>query len=237
MTVKDDKSGTGGSNDGKPGATDTNDGKKPDGSEGDGDGDGDGDGGGDGSPDESKLDDSTKKYIKKLRSENAKRRTEQNNLKTQLDGLTQRIKKLAGDEDELPPEQQIEGLEATAMAQAFDNAVLEMAVEHGIGKKSLKYFKFLISEAAGNLDEGEELDDESIAQLAKEVKAAAGGAAGGTTTSVNGDGGKGEGGGGDKTTVEQFAKMSTVERSVLFRKDAQLYETLRQEAKAKRLYI
>lgn len=187
---------------------------------------------------ESKWDADTKKYIEKLRGEAAKNRTDKKQLNDRLTKLEGGLKSALGIESNEPPEKQIENLKAQTEAQQFRSAILEAALENGIAQNQVKYFQFLVSEAASALEEGEELSDDKMAEIVKEVKKASGSPAnGGGNTSVN-DKNKPDPDGDANykdTTLEQFARLSITEKSVMYQKNPDKYGSLMKQAKEKRL--
>jgi len=208
-----------------------------------GNGGGEGDNGGGSSDefDEKTADEKTKAYIKKLRDENAKHRTAGKSVKDQLAAEVLKRKailKAAGIEEESEaPEEKIKSLSGTLQQQSFRSAVLEKALELGIAHDQVKYFQFLIGEAAEQLEEGEELSDEKLLEISVQVKKVANGGKP-ANTSVHGDGKGGKApapGGGDKAvSLDQFCRMSITEKSKLFETNRDLYESLWAEAKSKR---
>jgi hypothetical protein len=201
-----------------------------------------GDGGSKDGLDLSTLPQETQDYIRKLRRENAKYRTKATNLENNYNALASKVKKLAGgkEDDELTPEQRAEQLEATAGQTAFDNAILSAAVEHGVGKSGLKYFRFLVQERVNELGEGEELGEDDLAEIAAEAAAKSGGK--GAKTSVTGDDERSAGGGkkpgkSGKVTLDQFVKMTVSQKSDLQKQDPDLYVALFTEAREKRKFV
>lgn len=232
------------------------------------------DGGQGGDDDETESDDAdmsdwtpekVKGYVKNLRKENAKYRkearsskTELVNLRKQTTGMQSAVAKALGMEDggDLTPEQRAEALEGHLGAQQFKTAVLEAAYNHGVPADQRDYFEYLVQKAASNLDEGEELDDEMIEELARKAKGKA--KKGGSSTSIT----KGAGRRGDdsetdeededgsdesddeprpskgnsgKISLDQFVVMTTMQKSDLFAKNPSLYNRLMAEAKRKNL--
>jgi hypothetical protein len=189
--------------------------------------------------DETKLDEKTKAHIAKLRKEAAGHRTKGKDLASRLkasEEKTKAILKAAGIEEEPNPEEKIKTLSAGNEQLAFRSAILEAAVEHGIPREKLKYFQFLISEAASEIEEGEEIPDDKMTAIVAECKVAKA-----ANTSVNGGAGGGSGtptpGGAGSVSLDQFCKMSISEKSDLYLKKPQLYEALVAEAKAKKRLI
>lgn len=180
----------------------------------------------------SKLDQQTQDYIKSLRKESGSYRTK---AKTSDEALKS-VKAALGLKDDLSPEEQAKQLKALNENQAFENAVLQNALEHGIPKDGLDYFKYLLNGAAAKLAEGEELSDEAIAAIALEAKSKAikpkasssvNGGKGGTTTPPPGTG--------DAPTIEAFASMNVTQKSKMFEEQPELYATLWKTALSKGL--
>ena len=193
--------------------------------------------------DESKLDEKTKAYLAKLRGENAKHRLKSKDLTSKLDAEQVRVKsilKAAGIEDPSEkPEEQVKALTSTSENLAFNNAVLEMALEHGIPAGQVKYFKFLVSEAASALGENDELSEEDILKLATEAKKGAA-PAGKANTGLGGAGGSVKPPPPEipgAISLDEFCRMSITEKSVLYTKNVDLYTKLLTEAKAKKRLV
>lgn len=188
---------------------------------------------------EGKWDDGTKKYVKSLRDEAAKNRTEKKQFRKELDDLKAGLGKALGIDNNVPPEKQIENLKAQTEAQNFRAAILEAALDNGIGKDQVDYFSYLVEKEAAKLEDGDELTDEAMKGIVDKVKKAG-------TTSASSDGNTSvddknkrpnpEGGKGyDGMTVEQFAKLSITEKSVMYEKNPDKYSAFWKEATAKRL--
>jgi len=187
------------------------------------------------------LPESVQKHIKDIRKENAKYRTKANKSEQDLAAINDRLKKLAGgDEETETPEERVSQLEAGNSALAFRNACLSVAIENGIGKGGYEYFEYLVSKAVEGLEDGEELDDEAMAAIVSEAQAKGGGiTTKKTKTSVTGDGDGDKKPDGDKgaVTLEQFCKMTMSEKSTLYTKQPAVYEALHAEAKSKRMLV
>lgn len=192
-----------------------------------------------GEPDESKLDEKTKAYIAKLRGENAKHRTKNKELNSKLtttEAQKKAILKAAGIEDESEnPEEKLKVTTSKNQELEFRSAILEQALENGIPKEDVKYFSFLVSEAAADLKDGEELSDEKMAEIVSDVKKRSGGGKGNTSVG-NGKGGKGSGnpnpeGGNGGVTLDQFVKMNFAEKTKLYGQNPDLYNQLMSEAR------
>jgi hypothetical protein len=184
--------------------------------------------------DEEKADAKTKAYIKKLRDEAAAGRVKNKELNSKFKTSEEQKKailKAAGidPDDDVKPEDKIKNLQTETQNLAFKQAVLELAVEHGIAKKDLKYFTFLINEAASELGDGEELSEEKTKEIVAEIKTKA---SGNGNTSVNGKGKKPIENDPSEITLNKFCKMGMVEKSELYTKNKDLYMQLAEEAKA-----
>lgn len=196
--------------------------------------------------DEDELDEKTKAYLAKLRKENAGHRTKNKELISKLSMSETQKKKIleaAGIEvDTETPEEKLKALSGETQQLAFRSAILESAVEHGIGKDSLKFFEFLIADAVEALEEGEELSDEAMAAIITQVKKAGGGKTANTSVG-NGDGKGGKNppnpnpGADDKVTLEKFIRMSITEKSKLYETNLDLYTELTAQARAQRKLV
>jgi len=116
----------------------------------------------------------------------------------------------------------------------MENAILSIAVQNNIGADSLEYFQFLVSKRANELQEGEELTDEDLKPILDEVKSKQKSTQ--ASTSVSPDQTKTNPNAGSDVTLEQFAKMGMLDKSALFRKNPQLYESLMAQARTKKLF-
>lgn len=187
-------------------------------------------------PDESDWDPKTKAYIEKLRRESAKHRTKGNNLEKDFGKLKQVVKELLGeDDDEVTPEK-LEGLKGQVNGLSFQNAALQAAIEHGVGKDQIEYFEFLLGKRAAELGDGEELSQEDIADIAKKANGASGGGSGSGKFQTSVGEGRRTPDPGKKSdiTLDQFARMTVTEKSDLYVKNRALYDQLLKEAKEKR---
>ncbi len=193
--------------------------------------------------DESKADEKTKKYLAKLRKENASHRTRAKDLASKAKGLEERNKailKAAGIEtEEDKPEEKVKVLSQEKSTLAFRNAVLETALEHGVPADGIKYFQYLLADATDALEEGEELSEESLAEIVAEVKKgrSKGSANSSVTTGKDGKKAPSPGGNSNTITLEKFCSMSMVEKSKLFETNQSLYTELMMQAKAKKKLV
>lgn len=187
----------------------------------------------DDSLDDDSLDEKTKKHIAKLRKENAKYRTKAKTADERALKLEQGLKGLVGGEDDVSPEEKLKNLQSQQEQVSFRAVVLEAALEHGVPKDKLKYFSFLIQEKLSELAEGEELTEENLIEIAKDVKSSGGSGKPPGRTSLDGNPPNPNGKKGD-VTLDDFVKMGITERSKLYSTNKGLYDQLFQDAKSKR---
>jgi hypothetical protein len=185
--------------------------------------------------DDSKWDEKTAAYIKKLRKEAADNRAKKKDLASQLkvsEEQKRAILKAAGIEtEESDPTETLKKTTQANETLALRNAILEKAVAYGVGNDKLKYFQFLVMDAMENLEEGEELDEEALETLAKQCRSKGMG-----NTSVNGKGGKGGNPNPDddknkEVTVGKFITMNMGQKEELYRSNPDLYKRLTSEAR------
>ena len=184
----------------------------------------------------------TKAYIDKLRKENATHRNKNKELASQLKLSEEQkkgvLKAIGIESDDEKPEEKLKALTSESQQLAFRNAILESAVQHGIPADKVKYYQFLVVEATNELEEGEELSDEKMEEIIKEAKSSSKGS---NSTSV-GKGGKdgkqppkpGESG---DISLDQFCRMTMIEKSNLYLKQPDTYKALLSEAKAKKRLV
>jgi hypothetical protein len=174
-----------------------------------------------------------KNEIKSLRGESAKHRTTNNELKSKLDGFEQILKKAGLVNDEIvDPEKALSSVTAQAEALAINNALMEIALDNGLPKEQFKYFSFLMNEKLAELEEGQEMTEEDLAEILEQV------GTGHTTQKANSSfagQGKERKTGGDEVTLEAFSKMTIMQKSALYQKDQATYNRLMGEARGKGL--
>jgi hypothetical protein len=174
------------------------------------------------------------KELKSLRGESAKYRTDNKGLKERLDNFEKNLKKVLGgeEEDDEAPEVKIEKLQGHAQSLEVRTAFMEIAIENSISKDEYEYFEFLMGKALNGLGEDEEMSEEALNEIIAKCKSSEKKPA---DSSVNngqqGKGQKKESG----VTVEEFAKMSMTQKSELFQKNRELYNSLFEQAKSKKL--
>ena len=195
-----------------------------------------------------------KEYVGKLRTENKARRQAEAEMKTQFsklqndhNTLNEKIKKAFGDGSNDPPEKQIENLTMSNKTKDEEIAALkaqmgfaDFAAESGItDPKERRYLQFLINDHMSDKPENYEMSDDELAGIVKQVtdtRGAAGGKGGGSSTSFGGSTPKPEGSGGasGSVTLEQFIKMGTGDRTLLYGRDPDLYNKLQKQSVAAR---
>lgn len=176
--------------------------------------------------------------IKRLRKENAERRTKGKALEERLnamEGTFGKMKQAMGlkDETEVSPEEMIHNLQAEKQALIMELGLSEIANESGIPPEFQRYFKFLMAEKIQELETGESLDETVIDEIINSVRMIAGrkiDSSTGIQTSSMPNPQVSPG-----VTLEQFSKMNVGERSALFMKNQALYQSLMAEAVAKKL--
>lgn len=174
------------------------------------------------------------KLIKDLRKENADSRKKNKELSESHVGLKKALVE-AGviEEADEKPEEKLKTVSQGLANSQTRIAILEATIEHGVSKDDSEYFAYLINKAANELEEGEELAEDEIAEIAKKAKRnqASG------STSVNGKGGKKDPDGKAETTLDEFIRMTMGQKSELYTSKPELYAKLMAEARAKRKIV
>lgn len=178
------------------------------------------------------------KEIKGLRSENAKSRTKSKGLEDRLGKLEKGLKSIFGDDegdDDLTPEQKLEQAQTQNHGIAFENAMLELCLDKGITDKAdRKYLAFLVSEAAEELEEGEELSEEKLDELVQMAKKKGSGKK--ASSSPDSDDPPNPDGD-NAVTLDAFRDMNALEKNKLYREDPDTYNKLASEAKKKGMFV
>lgn len=178
--------------------------------------------------------------IKALREENAKHRLTNKELGEKMAKMETGLKNLFGSneaEQAGSVEEKLAKIEADVKAEREARQALEeekalndLAKDLKIPDEGRDFFNFLLQKELNGLNEGEELSDEALEDVAKKAKAQAAPA----STSVE-NGGKGStpppSGNAGETTLEEFATMSMGQKSELYGKDPNLYNKLLSQAK------
>lgn len=181
--------------------------------------------------------DEANKEIKRLRNENAGHRTKNKTLEESLSAFNDKFSKInkhLGIEDEADPAEQLQSLTAQNEQLGIEISLQQLARTQGIPVEHDEYFRFLIGKKFEALKEGEELSDEAITEVVAEVQKYSGfkgnkstGLSGGQAPSNK----KGDGDKGGDVTVEQYKKMSLVEKSKLFEENKELYLKLQKASR------
>lgn len=180
--------------------------------------------------------DKTKAEIQKLRKENAKHRIKNKETNARLSALETKfggVKKALGVEEEESPEEKAEKLQSQNERLQLEVHIAQLARDFEIPKEHDKYFRFLLASKMEQLEEGEELSDEDLEEVVKDVRTVSA-KKGSGSSGVNASGKKADEGAGD-ITVEKFAKMNLGERSEIYTKNPGQYNSLFQAAKEKGL--
>jgi hypothetical protein len=174
--------------------------------------------------------------IKDLRKENAEARKKNGSL-SDAHGKLKTALVEAGliEDDEADPEEKLKGVTAQNEQIVVNSAILEAALENGVSKADLKYFRFLVHEKLAELEDDQELDSDMMAELAKQARRTQAGSGGASSTSVTQ--GAPSPGGSSEVTVEQFTRMNIGEKSDLFARNRAQYDKLMAEARDKRILV
>lgn len=195
-----------------------------------GDDDDDDDGGNEGDDEVEGLDDKAKAIIKNLRKENAKSRLRNREMAQKLsgfEGTLGALKKALGVEgDDESPEEKVKTLSDKTAALEMELQLTNLSRELEIPRDQEKYFRFLLNERLAELDEGEELTEEELEEVAQQAKSVSSKKAGNNSTGLNGKGGGQPPAKGGELSVEDFARMNPGEKSALYVKNPGLYNKL-----------
>jgi hypothetical protein len=163
------------------------------------------------------------KMIKELRKESGDNRVKAKTAEERLAAVT---KLLSGEDENQDPVEVAQTLQGQLEQVGVENAILQAAYENGIPHDQYDFFKFLVSQEAGKLEEGAELDLEPI--LAKIPGRATATPA---TTGVD-KGAPGKAGGTNGINLEQFKAMGPTQKAQLRRDNPSVYDTLSQSLRA-----
>ncbi len=190
----------------------------------------------------SKLDPAVQKMIKDLRTESAENRNKNKSLTEKFSGLKKGLVE-AGliEDDEADPVEKIKQVSGHNAILSTRNAVLEAAIQNGIGADGMEYFGFLVEKKLSELGDDEELGETQIAEIAVQVKKFSTKTPASTSADAGAGNGQGTGapppGGAGSVTLDQFVKMNMMEKTGLYTKNPDLYKQLMGEAKSKRLIV
>jgi len=175
--------------------------------------------------------------IKELRAENAKHRTSNKELGEKYGKMEAGLKNLFGEQgnESLTVEERIEALEqekrenARALeAQQTEAALVELAYELDIPKEEREYFDFLVGKELNGLEDGEELTDGKLEEIAAKVKRKSAP----SSTSTTGLNTPPPSQGGKAITLKDFQAMSLTEKSKLYTSDKTTYQSLYAQARS-----
>ncbi len=175
---------------------------------------------------EDKWDAETKAYIQRLRGENAKHRTTNKELRQQIGKIEGAV---IGDQPDDPETALVEAVSMNEQLMAR-NAVLESAIENKIPHDQVDYYGYLIGKEAEELEEGDELDLTPIVDRVMKIGQSEPMPGAGATTGTPPPKGGAPGAGGNQPGVEQFKKMTFLEKSTLQRENPELYESLKSQS-------
>lgn len=197
-------------------------------------GQGTGDQGGEGDGGFKSLDEANKE-IQKLRKENAKHRTGNKSLEDRLKGYDEqfsKLKKAIGvSEENEDPEKVIQSLNERSAALEMELAIVSAARAANIPSEHEDYFRFLLSKKLEALSDDQEIGEEEIEEIAKEVMKYSGQKKKTTTGIDDSRGGSNQSENSDDVTVEQFKKMGFIQKNELYTRNKELYTKLFEASK------
>lgn len=183
--------------------------------------------------------------IKRLRGENASRRTANKELDAQLKAFSDTLGKVTkhlGIDEKADPVEVAKQLGEKNSSLELEVSLLQLARAHNIPADQDDYFRFLLSKEFETLKDGEELSDEKIEAVVAKVNAV--GAPSnqdgkqnstglGNKKGADGKGNPPPAGGDSKkeVTVEQFKKMDVIQKGKLFTENKELYLKLQAESR------
>jgi len=179
-----------------------------------------------------------KELVKSLRDENAKHRNKNKDLEgrfTALEATQKKLKQALGvGEEETDPAELAKSLSTEKQALEVELGIAHLALEHGVPKDGMNYFRFLLSSKLEGLEEGAELTEDDVQAIVTEVTKVGGKKAGGGSTGIDASS-RPNADATSAVTAEAFAKMNLGEKSALYQKNPEQYNKLFNEAREKRL--
>jgi transcriptional regulator with XRE-family HTH domain len=179
------------------------------------------------------------KIVKKLRVENANRRTTAKALEGRLTTSEETLGKLKQalgiEKDDVSPEEKVKAFEAQLSASQLEIGIQQLAIQHGVTGDQFEYFQFLFHKQLEALGEEEEMSEDAVSQIIAKVQSVGGAPNKPTATGVGAGGQPAPSPTRGDVTLEQFSKMNIGERSGLYSKNPTLYNKLFAEASAKRM--
>lgn len=183
-----------------------------------------------------------KAEIEKLRKEAASNRVKAKELQKKLEEKAERekaVKKSLGIEtDEESPEDKIKSQNARIEELEADRKMREVEDDLGITKDGRDYFRFLFNKEADKLKDDEEMSEETLQRLVKEVEAKTGKPGAGKVNGTGVGGGKNPdpaGTGNDPLTLADFNAMSVAEQSKLYLDNRAEYDRLKALSQKKKV--
>lgn len=170
--------------------------------------------------------------VKKLRAEAAKWRTKVRELESQITGIK---KSIGAESDEVDPAAKLQEIQAQNEQLQVELSIAQLSRDHGISSDEDDYFRYLLGKKLESLQEDEEVSEDDLTEIVSKAKKTVGGKKESTGLDPLKNGGKPKPSDGNALTVQQFAKMNTVEKSALFIKDRGAYDRLFGEASEKGL--
>lgn len=170
------------------------------------------------------------KELKDLRGESAKYRTQNKTLAERLEKLEKGLKGVFGEDeqDDSDPTEKVKTLSQVNSSLEVKNAMLQLALENGIGVDEYEFFEFKMGKALESLEEGQEMTEDELTQIISGVKAKSGK---GPANSSPKDTVKPPPASGGEVTQEEFNKMTITQKSKLYQTNAALYEKLMKNSK------
>ena len=183
-----------------------------------------------------KFPEEAQKIIKELREENANRRVKNKEIEEKATKMEKQFTELqdkltkvfgGGKETEEKPEELAAKLKKETEKVKNQQRFISLAYENNIKKENIDYFRYLVEQSERTLTDGQELPKQALDDIVKKVNAVSG--SNKNTTSAGGDPPKGEGAGTtnvSSVTLDEFKKMSLLERSNLYHSSAEVYNKL-----------
>jgi hypothetical protein len=188
---------------------------------------------GSGSNDVNALPEWAQKELKDLRGEAGKYRTQNKTLSERLAKIEGGLKGIFGeeDDDQADPGEKLQRVSQVNQTLEVRNAMLQLALENGIGMDNYEFFEFKMGKALEALEEGQEMSEEQLAEIISGVKVQSVSSKGPANSTTTKDDQKKPADGSKKISQEEFNKMGIMARSKLFQENKELYNELMSNAK------
>lgn len=183
-----------------------------------------------GSNDVGALPDWAQKELKDLRGEAAKYRTQNKTLSERLGKLETGLKGIFGEDsdDEQDPSEKVKVLSQVTQNLEVKNAMLQIALENGVGVDDYEFFEFKMGKALEALEEGQEMTEDELTEIISGIKSKSGK---GVASSSTKDGQKPPPAKDGEVTQEEFNRYSITQKSKLYQTNPALYDKLVKNAK------